>query len=162
MKKRYFALVLLLCLTLTVFSGCFTGKDKEFSKAGMTITLTDRFAEKNLASQTAYYESLSAIVTVLKEEFSLVAGFENYTLNQYTAAVLTQNKLQSTINKPEGKSYYSFSYEKTVNGKDFYYFATTFKASDAFWLIQFACVTSDKDKYQADFEKWADSVTFDA
>lgn len=154
-------MILFICLTLTVLAGCFGAKDKEFSKAGMTITLTSKFTEKELASQTAYYESITALVTVLKEEFSLAPGFEDYTLTDYTQAVLTQNKFNTTINKPEGKDYYSFSYEKTVNGKDYYYFATTFKGTDAFWPIQFACVKSNKNSMQGDFTKWADSVVFD-
>lgn len=31
--------------------------------------------------------------------------------------------------------------------------------SDAFWLIQFACMADDKDKYFEQFFKWADTVT---
>ncbi|MDE7454281.1 MAG: hypothetical protein K2M64_00430 [Clostridia bacterium] len=160
MKKRYAALAMLICVTVISLCGCFLSSDKEFSKAGMTITLTSKFVEKELVTQTAYYESTTSIVTVLKEPFSTVAGFGDYTLEEYTNAVLKANKLNSQITKYDDKDYYSFSYEKDVNGKDFYYFATTFKASDAFWLIQFACTTSNKDKFQDNFIKWADSVTF--
>lgn len=162
MKKRYFALILLVCLCLAVFGGCFGAKDKEFSKAGMTITLTTRFTEKELISQTAYYESPNALVTVLKESVSSAPAFKDYTLEEYTQAVLSVNKMGNTkIDKPEGKDYYSFTYEKTVNGTDFYYFATTFKTADAFWLIQFACTAANRDKLQESFEKWAGSVTFE-
>lgn len=162
MKKRYFALILLVCLCLTVLGGCFKAKDKEFSKAGMTITLTTRFAEKELISQTAYYESSNALVTALKEPVSSAPSFKDYTLEQYTQAVLNVNKLNNTkIDKPEGKDYYSFAYEKTVNETEFYYFATTFKTEDAFWLIQFACTSANKNKLQESFEKWASSVAFE-
>ena len=161
MKKRYFALLMLVCLTLALLGGCFFEKEKEYSKAGMTITLTTKFTEKELASQTADYESTTALVTALKEEFSLAAGLEKYSLKQYTDAVLSQNKISAKIDMPEGKSYYSFSYEKTMSGKTYYYFATTFKAKDAFWLIQFACTTANKEKLQDNFTKWADSVKFE-
>lgn len=161
MKKRYIALALLICVTAVALCGCFDS-EKEFSKAGMTITLTSSFVEKEIVSQTAYYESTTSIVTVLKESFSSVSGLSNYTLDQYTNAVLTANKLKTEITKYEDKEYYSFTYEKELNGKDYYYFATTFKGPDAFWLIQFACTTSNKDKFQDKFVKWADSVTFEA
>lgn len=161
MKKRYIALAMMICVIAVALCGCFES-DKEFSKAGMTITLTSNFVEKEHVSQTAYYESTTSIVTVLKESFSSVSGFKDYTLEQYTDAVLKANGLKAEITKYDDKEYYSFTYEKNINGKDFYYFATTFKGPDAFWLIQFACTTSNKDRFQANFVKWADSVKFAA
>lgn len=161
MKKRYLALALLICIAMAALCGCFGG-EKEFSKAGMTITLTNGFIEKEIVSQTAYYESTTSIVTVLKESFSSASGLSSYTLEQYTNAVLKANNLNAQITKYDDKEYYSFTYDKELNGKDYYYFATTFKGPDAFWLIQFACTTSNKDKFQDKFIKWADSVTFEA
>ena len=159
MKKKIVAVVLLLCAALLVLTACF-GADKDFSVAGMTITLTSQFTEKDMMGQTKYYQSLRAVVTVLKEGFEDLGGAQDWTLTKYTQAVLKANNLKSGIT--EGEKYYSFTYEKSLNGQDYYYFATTHKASDAFWLIQFGCLKSEKDKYQPKFEKWADSVTFEA
>ncbi len=146
------------CLTLV---GCFGGKPKTFSKAGMSITLTTKFTEQNIVTQTAYYVSTDSVVTALKEEFTLGEGVKDYTISEYTAIVILNNSLTATPNVREGKSYLWFTYEKKVNGKDFYYLATTFKATDAFWLIQFACEQSDKEKLTDTFLGWADSVTFE-
>ena len=134
--------------------------DKEFSKSGMTITLTDGFVEKDLVSQTAYYESTKAIVTALKEEFSLFeqAGYEDMTLEEYGNLVLTTNSFDTEMQHKNGLSY--FTYEKSVSGKDFKYFATVFEGSDAFWLIQFASEQKNFDTFQPKFEKWANSVKF--
>lgn len=132
MKKRYFALLLLICLSLAVLGGCFPAKDKEFSKAGMTITLTTKFTEKELASQTAYYESFTSIVTALKEEFSLMEGFQDYTLEEYTNIVLQQNKLNTTVTRPQGKEYYSFSFEKRLTEKTFIIFRQHLKVRTHF------------------------------
>lgn len=140
--------------------GCFGGKPKTFTKEGMSITLTTKFNEQNIVTQTAYYVSTDSVVTALKEEFSLVSGFENYSLSKYTDMVISNNLLNSAVNSREGKDYLWFTYEKAVSGKDFYYLATTFKASDAFWLIQFGCETSDKGEFTETFFGWADSVTF--
>lgn len=159
MKKKIVAVILLLCASLMVFTACFTA-DKEFSVEGMTITLTNQFTEKDMMGQTKYYQSLRAVVTVLKEEFSELGVSSSYTLRQYTQAVLSANSINASITT--GEKYYSFTYEKTVNGQNYYYFATTHKASDAFWLIQFGCFQSEKDKYQPSFEKWANSVVFEA
>lgn len=162
MKRKLNALttgIISLIACLLLFIGC-TPSPKTFEKAGMQITLTGSFYEKDIASMTAYYESRTSIVTALKEEFTLADGFENYTLSQYSGLVLKGNKLTATVHEREGKEYQYFSYEKSVNGKEFYYLATTHKASDAFWLIQFGCVVSDKDKFENVFFDWADTVTF--
>lgn len=158
MKKKIIAVVLLLCVALLTLTACF-GSEKKFTVAGMTITLNNQFTEKDVMGQTKSYQSLRVAVTVLKEEFTLTAGMEDMTLKQYTQAVIKANKLSATVN--EGEKYDYFTYEKTANAQNYYYYATTFKASDAFWLIQFGCLTSDKDKYQPKFEKWADTVVFE-
>lgn len=161
MKKKLLALAISLIAVVACavgLTGC--SSDKTFEKAGMQITLTSKFTEKEILSQTAYYESRDALVTALKEEFTLAPGFSSYSLEEYTDLVLSQNLLSTTKSTREGKDYMYFSYEKQVSGKDFYYLATTFKTEDAFWLIQFACNASEKDGKTDTFLKWADTVTF--
>lgn len=160
MKKKIIAVVLLLCVTLLALTACFGEKEKEFTVQEMTITLTTMFTEKDVYGQTKCFQSIRTVVTVLKESNSSLGVTSDFTLNQYTQAVLKANNLKSSVTK--GDKYYSFSYEKDVSGQTYYYFATTHKADNAFWLIQFSCFSSDKDKYQAKFEKWADSVVFEA
>ncbi len=161
MKKKFLALLAsLTAVTLCVigFTGC--ALEKTFEKAGMQITLTSKFYEKEILSQTAYYESTDSIVTAVKEEFSIADGVEDYTVSDYTDIVLEANNVTANVNTREGKDYLYFTYEKQVSGKDFYYLATTHKGPDAFWLIQFACLVSDKGSKTETFLKWADSVTF--
>ncbi len=164
MKKISKYCLLLFCAVLV--AGCcscgLTGKakEKDFSKAGATITLTDAFTEQSLVTQTAYYVSLKSIVTTLKEDFSSFQGteYENMTLNQYANLVLTANSLTAAVAEEDGLLY--FTYEKSTNGKEFKYYATVFKGPDAYWLIQFACEVNDFDDFLPDFQKWAKSVTF--
>ncbi|MDE6441804.1 MAG: hypothetical protein K2L12_03510 [Clostridia bacterium] len=160
MKKKICALISALTALLCVIglAGCST--DKVFEKAGMQITLTSSFHEKELISQTAYYESRMAIVTCLKEEFYLLPGSSSYSISEYTDIVLRNNSLSADVQSREGQDYLYFTYEKTVSGNAFFYLATTHKAGDAFWLIQFACYTSQKDNKTETFLKWADTVTF--
>ena len=164
MKKTYKISLLLLCMVL-LLSFCSCGlfgkaKEKDSSKSGATITLTDEFTEQELVSQTAYYVSMKSIVTMLKEEFSLFKGteYENMTLNEYAKLVITANSLTATAAEEDGLVY--FTYEKSNNGKDYKYYATVFKGTDAYWLIQFACEVDDFDKFLPDFQKWAKSVKF--
>ncbi len=164
MKKVFKSIIITAVISMAaaclVFAGCFGSKPKTFTKEGMSITLTSKFNEQNIVTQTVYYVSLDSVVTGLKEEFSLMPGFGDYTLTEYTQLVITNNSLDSEINTKEGKSYLWFTYEKEVSGKDYFYLATTFKASDAFWLIQFGCETFNREKLTDTFFEWADSVTF--
>lgn len=151
-------LLLGLCSCSTVLS---EPEEKQFSKEGATITLTDEFTEKDLVSQTAYYESMDSIVVMLKEEFTLFeeAGYEDMTLSEYADLVIQANSLSAERKEEEGLT--CFTYEKEQNGKNFEYYATVFKGPDAYWLIQFACETKNFDDFLPDFQKWANSVTFE-
>lgn len=160
MKKKlliFTAAAVAAILCLIGFAGC-KAKDKTFEKAGVRITLTTEFTEKEYIGQTVCYQSAKVIVTVLKEEFASIGS--SCTLGEYTDMVLQANNFSAATNGREGREYMYFSYEKSVGGKDYYYIATTHKGPDAFWLIQFACFASDKDKYTDSFFRWADSVTF--
>ena len=152
------ALILLVCTLFLTLAGCalVEPKDKSFSKAGMTITLNTDFVEKDIVTQTAYYVSQKAIVTALKEDGSTIA---NYTVRDYAKLVCDVNKLDGDKIVAED-GYAEFTYEKEVNGKDYFYYARCFKNGTDFWLFQFACETKNTEEYRAIFEKWASSVTF--
>lgn len=158
--KRIMAAVLaavMLCLL------CSCGaSEKDFSKAGMTITLTNKFVEKDLVTQTAYYESTDAIVTVLREGFDIFQqnGLDyNITKKQYAEMCVFQNNLTAIVDESEKHAH--FSYQKEINGQDFSYEAYCFRTDDAFWLIQFACHTKNLSKMTSVFEKYANSVKFE-
>ena len=63
--KKYFkstvavSVLLIACLLCgcSFFSGLGAAQEKEFTKAGMSITLTDDFVEQDIVSQTAVYSS---------------------------------------------------------------------------------------------------------
>ena len=161
MKKHLsiIAFILVLSTLLLALVGCslLEPKDKSFSKAGMTITLDSDFVEQDIVTQTAYYVSQKAIVTALKEDGSTIA---NYTVEDYAELVCEVNKLDDdTVAVKNG--YAEFTYEKELNGKDYYYYARCFKNGTDFWLFQFACETKNTEEYKPIFEKWASSVTFD-
>ena len=161
MKKLGLSIVLLitvLALTLTA-TGCslLEPKPKTFSKAGMSITLTESFVEQDLITQTAYYVSMNAVVTALKEDGSSIP---NYSVKDYAELVCQANGLnQSSVVAKDG--YAEFTYEKEVSGKEYYYYARCFKNGTDFWLFQFACETKNTEDYTERFEAWASSVTFD-
>ena len=132
---------------------------KEFSKAGMTITLTDAFQEKELAAYAAYYESKTALVFVVKEDFSVFeqAGIPtDISLQEYAKIVAEANNSDWNIKEKDG--FTCFEFDENKNGKDYSYFAVVLRGNDAYWLIQFACETKNYSHFSEDFMKWAKSV----
>ncbi|MCI8589846.1 MAG: hypothetical protein HFE77_03950 [Clostridiales bacterium] len=154
------AAMLLLCSFM--LCACGAAKDKEFSKAGFTITLTDGFTEQDIVSQTAAYVSTKVSVTALKEELSILEDNDidaDLSLSDYADLVIAANNLDSKTEEKDGLL--CFTYNKSVSGKNFTYFATVFKGSDAFWLVQFACEDSQYDALKEDILKYAKSVKVD-
>ncbi|MCL1853942.1 MAG: hypothetical protein FWF88_13140, partial [Peptococcaceae bacterium] len=103
-----------------------------------------------------------------KEEFSILEEMNfnvvNLTLKQYAEMAIENNKQDSVVREENGLI--SFEYQREMNGKITASFATIFKGSDAFWLVQFSCDQKDYEKYKTNkFIKWAKSFTvepFDA
>lgn len=155
-----FCSLLVVCLSACSLLG---PSNKDFTTNGMTITLTDEFYEKENVSFTKLYQSEKAIVSILKEEFDLVPEMNKDTsLEEYSTAVLAANNLtDKKLNKSTNGKYNYFEYERTANGNDFYYIGTVYKGTDAFWLINFACLQDDKDNFKETFLNWADTVKFE-
>jgi len=149
----------LICAVLIV-NGCSAAKGKSFSKAGLTITLTDEFYEKQHDGYTAYYESPEAFVFILKEEFFLyerVGLSTEISLQEFAKLVIAGNNLECTVQESDGLTY--FVCEKTENGRALTYFVAIFRGVDAYWSVWFSCETSDYSSLKADFINWAKSVT---
>ncbi len=164
MKKRlaFAAMLLAVCL---LFSGCLTGfmfipdsgsvgEPKTFEKDGISITLTDRFTEQ--VSQRgfyAYYVTDFSGVVVLREEFSLQEGLAGQSLEEYVSGVIANNG--HTDIEPQNRDglwYYSGEEGATTN------YSFSYKGSDAFWIVQFMCMTSDAARYEDQIFLWASSV----
>ena len=139
----------------------YTVKDQDFSVAGMTITLADNFKEIDHDGFTRCYESKSVAVLTLKEEFTLMPGLEDYTLEEYAELVLTANGMtMSDLKEEDGILYFSYI-AQGGSGQDYYYVATLHKGNDGFWLIQFATPATNESKLHDQFIDWAETVKFD-
>ena len=167
MKKiSFFTAAIALVLALTMLSGCsFPGigaEELDFSGAGLTITLTVDFYEKNHVSFTGCYESQEMLVLTLKEEFTILEEIDfskDSTVEDYLELVISANEHSAKIAEKDGIPY--FTYESSAAGKDFKYMATAVKSSDAFWLVQFAVHKEDFNKYEDTMFKYAASIKVD-
>lgn len=152
---------MMLCVVLVGCAGL-EPKQKDYSSHGFNIKMDEGMTEKDLANATATFVGTKTVVTALKEEFELLSAInldENSSVEEYAKAVITNNKANYELKEKDGIHY--FEYEKTNNGKNYYYMAVMYKSDDAFWLVNFACETSNKSTYQDTFLEWAKTVTFD-
>ena len=156
------AAVAMLLLCSFMLCSCGAAKEKEFSKEGFTITLTDAFKEQEIATQTVAYASSKVSVTALKEDLSAFKDNNmdtDITLKDYAELVIAANGLDSEAEEKDGLV--CFTYDKSLSGQNFTYLATVFKGSDAFWLVQFGCENSQYDALKEDFVKYAKTVKVD-
>lgn len=144
--------------TGSLFGG--SAEPKTFSAQGMEITLTDEFRETEMEGFDVCYDSTHAAVFCLKEPFSLMEGFEDYTLEEYGELVIQSNGFEGSaeLQTADGLTY--FSYNSDVDGQVYSYYAVVYKADDSFWLIQFTALQEDLPDYQDSFVQWAKSVSF--
>ena len=101
----------------------------------------------------AYYVSNFCGVVVLKEDFSLEEGLADRSLEEYIGNVITNNG--HTGIEPQNKDDLWF-YVRDNNGTRSYSYS--YKGSNAFWVVQFLCMTSDAPKLEDQFCLWANSV----
>lgn len=165
MKKiRFYTAVLSFLLAIIMLSSCMMlgEKEKVFTNSGLSVTLTDKFHEKEHISFTGYYQSSDMLVVTIKEEFSHLQQMdisENSTITEYLELVIYANQHSSKVEQKDG--IYYFTYESEVSGKDFKYLATAVKSNDAFWLVQFGVLKDSFEKYEETIFKYADSVKVD-
>ena len=129
------------------------GETKIFRGEGFTISLSDRFIEKDSEMGfDAYYTSPYCGVMVLKEPFSLKEGMEKESLPEYIANVLENNKNDARIQETDGLYYYRYTRDGMAG------VSYSFKGSDAFYIFQFLCMEKDEKDLRDLFFFFAKSV----
>ena len=142
-----------------------TPAEKVFSVDGMSITLTEAFKEIEVEDLTAAYDSRNVGVLVTEDPFTWTDGLEEYSwaeysLEEYADLVIEFSEIQAVKTKTED-GLFRFEYDYTAPDEETYrYFAYIYKADDAFWLVEFAVLKAEADRYLPDIAAWAKSVTF--
>ena len=170
MKKIHKKICTLICSfvgVILVLCGCGGGSketSKTFEKAGLAITLTTEFHEKEHVEYTAYYASDKMIVVTIKESFTsfekVGKDAEMMSVEEYARLVLDtyQDFYNSASEVTVENDMVSFVYENDALGKDYKYVWYGFKAVDAFWAVQFGCVDANFDSLQSEMLAYAKTV----
>lgn len=132
---------------------------QDFSKAGMTITLTKDFREQEVVSQTATFTSAKHVVICIKDDFQTIrqAGLQtSMPLKDYAKAVAQNNSISATVGGSDSRPV--FTYSRQANGKEYTYWTTVYRGSDAFWTFLFVCESKNYAASEKQFAAWADTV----
>lgn len=150
----YICLVLGVCLLVVcLLSGCGDsypeGKTLTFSDLQLTLPgdFMDLSGEGIDADADFLYGRKTLIVKGAAEE---KASLQAMSLEDYTAAVISGNKLQ-TSPQAFGKGY-QFTYQSAVGDEMYTYVTATFEGNTHFWLFQFYCPTADLQENQPEID----------
>ena len=134
-------------------------KEKAFDLDGFHITLIDQFQEEEMDGVTVYLESDYVGIAAYQEPFTdleIIGLNKNSTLDEYMQLVIQNNGGDEEIKHENDLTY--VEYEKEIDGETYYYFVTTFKGEDSFWVVNFFSLKDNKNTYRDDFIKWAQSI----
>lgn len=135
---------------------------KVFSENGMSITLTNEFKESEAENYTNCYDSANVAIFALKEEFSLLDGSEDYTLEEYGNLVLKSNNHSSAeLKEIDGLTGFEYEFTNPDTNDEYQYFSFVYKSEDAFWLVQFATPEENEEEYRSKITQWAKTVSFE-
>ena len=129
-----------------------------FTTDELSITLNSDFIETEMAEFDICYSSADVAVFAVKEDFTMLDGLENYTIDQYGELVLENNGLQGVSELITVDGVCCFEYMSEVDGENYYYFGTLHKGDNAFWIIQFTTHEDNYYEYCDSFIEWAQSV----
>lgn len=157
---------LIVGLALGFFGAYLATKDsaatKEFSANGVTITLTEDFTQIPADGFALYCESPDVAVFALKEDFFLMPGAEDYTVEEYAELVFQNNPMaaDAQLHTEDSLTWFEYSYTNATEALDYRFFVSVFKSDDAFWLIQFATLDALAEEHTPRFIEWAKDVSF--
>lgn len=159
--KRTAALLFALILTLSL-TCCGGSSFKTYDMGGgVSIDMDSGMSKDQAEGYTYYYHNNYSGALVLKESFSdfTAAGIDvtTYSLEDYAELIRVTNDMKDGFKKDVNGNLV-MTYALTVNSQEFFYYVTVREGSDAFWLINFFCLNSQKDKYQPRFEAWNNTI----
>ncbi len=165
MRKFTALLLAALCICTLLMVGCDsdpTAMDsKIFTSEGMTITLTEGFELSEAEGYTVAYDSNSIAVIALREEFTLMPGAEDFTIEEYGELVIAANGLTDiSLQTADGLTWFEYDYDNTDLNKTYHYYSYVFKAADSFWMVQFACYSENTDMYEDAIKSYAKTIMF--
>lgn len=119
----------------------------------MGLVMLKQDAEAN--GLTTFYATTKYMMAALQEKYEIFTQYgvdlSSWTLEQYADLIKESNNYTDDFEK-DSYGNLRITYVRDVGDSRYFYYSTVRKAPDAFWLIHFACLESDKEVYEPIFE----------
>ncbi len=127
----------------------------------LQIVLPETMEQLDMAGYTACYGSSEAAVFLLREDFALLPGAGEMTLEEYGGLVLANNGLKgiAQLRQEEGLTVFDYAYEDG-SGNTYCYYTVLCKGPDAFWIVLFSAPENNAGEMLPYFRQWARTITF--
>lgn len=170
-SSKKFGVYVAICFIIGIVGGFLLAYDApEYAKdgepyeiiddSGVKMTLTDSFIDAELAGFDFSYCTDDVVVLAFEDAFSLMEGFEDYSLKEYGELSIRNNELDSKVEKEDDVTYYLYESYVENEATNYVYFASIYKTEDSFWTITFAVDEAQYEEYKPLFLEWAKSVEF--
>ena len=140
MKKKWYALCVLLCVAVMALFGLTACKDEQqvITVDDLQITISKDFVEKEYLNFTKSYETAEMAVCIIKETFSDLNRYG------YSASTMTRVGYAEAVQKVNKKTYnyatqvekkddlVTFTYESDAVGKDYKFLWVGYKLSQRY------------------------------
>lgn len=148
--------------TTTTVADVEIANPKTFEKSGIKITVSENFTEAEMEGYAIVLESKEDEIVLfgLKEPSENFAGFDEFTLEEYSDLVYNANAAKSPkeFEKNDDLLCMEYDYHNADENEDYSYLAAVFKGPDSFCTLQFACKKDNYEKLKPYFVKYLKSV----
>ncbi|MBQ8533365.1 MAG: hypothetical protein IJ462_00865 [Clostridia bacterium] len=158
-------IILILAVILGIVVGILKGtsenvQTKQFSIAGMSITLTDKFEQTFDVNCDVSLKSDYTLINGQKEEKNLFE--EGTTLNGYIDLLKDANEQpDSDTQTKDGLVFFEYE-EKSVDGTEMHHhYLFAYETDDEFWALQFVINADAENELESQVMKWAKTVEFE-
>jgi hypothetical protein len=166
MKFRKLLILLLVAATLTSLIAC--GKDNNditYREEGLTFTLP-KSMRRMYGTGNEFHLSSPDSVFVAKKldgDFMLSQALPaDTTPKEYVDAYIENQLLDREridFKEDASRGTYSFKYNQSDAGEDYYHYVTVLGESGAIWFIEMMCLNDKADIYTETFEMWQKTIS---
>lgn len=123
---------------------------------GATLTAKAGLTEVAMESLTTTLQGDDMLVTFLDENKQTLGG--DLTLETYADLVASINGVALAFAE-DAMGNLATTYTREVDGATYFYYATVHETNSSFWLIQMACLDSERADFEPLFMQWCSTIT---